>query len=163
MKKGLVLFIALLFIFSGCAPAYRKNTRASQSYIEPSLLRKFPDIPVPSGFKPEAENSYAFMNSAIRVGLLKYAGKGEVDSVINFYKEQMPLYNWGLLNIIEYGISVLSFEKDAEVCSVNIEQAGRRCRIAIAVNPKSSQSIKTRAGGDDKEEPPKIQKTQKSP
>jgi len=48
------------------------------------------------------------------VGVLKYQGKTNPDQVVNFYKEQMAMYNWNLVNIVEYGQRLMNFERENE-------------------------------------------------
>jgi len=139
-----VLSVLLIPLLPGCASPYKKSQRLKTMQITPALLQKFPDIPIPSNFHLQSDKSYAFMNADIRVGLLRYSGKAYGDDIVNFYKEQMPLYNWSLLNVVEYGPKVLNFEKGAETCSILVESKGKRSFIIISVNPKSRQSIKSK-------------------
>ena len=89
-----------------------------------------------------AKDSYSFESSGMRVGLLRYRGKATLEQVVNFYKEQMPMYNWTLLNITEYGDCMMNFEREAESCIVNIVPKGDKMIINISVGPKSPVSPK---------------------
>jgi len=97
---------------------------------------KFSDIPVPAGFKLLPFNSYSFQSSGVRVCVLKYQGKAGPDQVINFYREQMPMYNWNLLNIVEYGDRMLNFDRDNETCVVSLLPKGKTVLITVSVGPK---------------------------
>ena len=117
----------------------------SDSRLEPQAILKFTDLPVPVGLKPLPQISYSFQNDGVRVAVLKYQGKENLDRVINFYKEQMPMYNWNLINIIEYGQRLLNFEKDNESCIITVQVAGfwnEDALVIISLGPKSKNLIK---------------------
>lgn len=137
-----ILTLAILNL-SGCANIVKKDSSAakSASLLEPSVIVRFADVPVPSGFKLLAKNSYSFENSGVRVGVLRYQGRSNSDSVLNFYKEQMPMYNWNLLNIVEYGDRMMNFERENETCIVNISPKWNTTLITVSLGPKS-QAIK---------------------
>ena len=140
MKKGVLLLGIAVFLATGilgCA----SPSGSAQSLQAQSIL-KFSDLPAPLGFKILATDSYSFETSGMRVGLLRYRGKATLDQVVNFYKEQMPMYNWTLLNITEYGDCMMNFEREAESCIVNIVPKGDKMIINISVGPKSPVSPK---------------------
>jgi hypothetical protein len=76
------------------------------------------------------------------VGVLKYQGKNNPDQVVNFYKEQMAMYNWNLVNIIEYGQRLLNFERENESCIITIEPRGSSIILIISLGPKSQTPAK---------------------
>ncbi|MFC1666253.1 hypothetical protein ACFL0P_00085 [Candidatus Omnitrophota bacterium] len=139
-KKALILgsYFSALILLSGCATTYenRSNTPIDTSLNVAAILR-FNDVPVPFGFSVLENNSFAFQNDVTRVALLKYIGSKNPDLLVAFYKEQMPLYNWSPINIIEYERRILNYEKNSESCIVTIEPKGRKNIITIAISPKS--------------------------
>ena len=140
MKK-IIFFVFLcfcVFILEGCAMLSKKESpMESSALLEPQSILKFGDIPVPVGFKLLARDSYSFESQGVRVGVLRYQGKANPEQVINFYKEQMPMYNWNLLNIIEYGERLLNFDRESETCIVSLLTQGNKITITISVGPKS--------------------------
>ena len=146
MKRAAVFsFFIIVFILAGCTEVVKKDNQpgTTSGLIEPQSVSKFGDIPVPSGFKLLPQNSYSFENSGIRVGLLKYQGKGDPEQLINFYKEQMVMYNWRLLNIVEFGERMLNFDRDQETCIITIQpKGGKNLLITVAVGPKAQSGKK---------------------
>lgn len=134
-------FLAMVLL-SGCATAtygsrsYGKDSSSVVSLEVASMLR-FDDVPAPYGFKVLDSESFAFQNDVTRVALLKYIGGKTADQVVMFYKDQMPMYNWSPINIIEYERRILNYEKKNESCIVTIESKGRKSIITIAISPKS--------------------------
>lgn len=140
MRRAGVLIIAVLLItgLCGCAGASRKGGLPSgEGMLEPQGKGRFTDLPVPAGFKFIPANSYSFESAGVRVGVLNYAGKADAEQVVSFYRDQMPLYNWNLLNVIEYGERLMNFERENETCIVRILARGRSVNLSIAVGPKS--------------------------
>lgn len=156
-RKNFLLFVSCLprtkslifvwgFLFSallcGCAATtYERRSSNTESpkdtTFDVSSILRFDDVPVPSGFTILNEESFAFQNDATRVALLKYIGGWPMDQTVWFYKEQMPMYNWSPINIIEYERRILNYEKASESCIVTIEPKGRKSIITIAISPKS--------------------------
>lgn len=137
VKNFAFLFLCLcVFIFLGCAST-SKDTQAGPAMLESQALLKFSDVPVPVGFKAVPQGSYSFESSGVRVGVMKYQGKAAPEQVVNFYKEQMPMYNWFLLNAIEYGDRILNFDRENETCIINLSPKGNSLFITISLGPKS--------------------------
>ncbi|MBU1061876.1 MAG: hypothetical protein KJ952_04060 [Candidatus Omnitrophica bacterium] len=143
-KAFLLLTVNCLLItilLSGCETISKGHTYGSGSTAASSLdvasLLRFNDVPVPAGFKILDAESFAFQNDATRVALLKYLGSRNADQTVSFYKEQMPLYKWSPINIIEYERRMLNYEKESESCIVTIESHGRKSIVIIAISPKS--------------------------
>lgn len=149
MLKKLAIYFALIILITsltGCAAFRRFQSRRTEGGVgtTPSLevasILRFSDIPVPSGFKIKPEESYTFQTDTFRDGLLKYTGSANPQVVVNFYKEQMPQYNWQLVNLIEYGRSLLNFEKQDQSCTIIVEGGVTRTAITIHLSPKSKKS-----------------------
>ncbi len=138
-----VFICALGVVLSGCAGMGNSDAKISNpGMLEPQTIIKFSDIPVPVGLKNLPNQSYSFESSGVRVGVLKYQGKGNAEQVINFYKEQMAMYNWTLVNIIEYGQRLLNFERENESCIITIEPKGSSVIMTISLGPKSPIAAK---------------------
>lgn len=142
MKKNVYLLILAcicIFIFLGCSGLPKKEGSFSKTsnLLEPSATLKFSDLPVPAGFTLFPQDSYSFESTGVRVGVLKYHGRANVDQVINFYKEQMPMYNWSLVNMVEYGDRLLNFERENETCIVNLSAKGSNIAITLSLGPRS--------------------------
>jgi hypothetical protein len=126
-----------MVLLSGCSTAGNKDSLTGNSLLEPAAMLKFSDVPVPAGFKLLPQNSYSFQSSGVRVGVLKYRGTADPDLVVNFYKEQMSMSNWHLLNVVEYGERILNFDRETETCIISMICKGRSITLTISVGPKS--------------------------
>ncbi len=142
--KLLPLFLTLLLVIlginlTGCV-SVPKEPVGVQS-LEPSAALRFSDIPVPAGFKILPKESFILESGGVRAGILKYTGKADAQSVVLFYRKQMPIYNWALLNVLEHGDHMLNFERENESCVITIKPAGGRAKLVVSLAPKSSIPI----------------------
>lgn len=138
MRLSLFLILSILLItliFSGCVTV-QKETFQTQD-LEPSTMLRFSDIPYPSGFKILPEKSFILESGRVRAGILRYTGRANIEDVFVFYKAQMSIYNWALLNVLEYGDRMLNFERENESCVVTIKPKGDRVEISVSLAPKS--------------------------
>lgn len=149
MKNKISFILCLWFLvtgfwllaLSGCVSTPSRRSDPTQvPSLEPAAMLKMQDVPVPAGFVFVPEESYAFQSTNFRAGLLRYKGKGGGDQVIVFFKEQMPMYGWNLVNIVEYERRLLSFEKDQETCIITVEGKDNRSVITVSIAPKSQAS-----------------------
>jgi hypothetical protein len=129
------LFFSLVTML-GCVGPFKRPSPGS-GLLEPSSLQRFSDVPVPAGFKLLAKDSYSFESSGVRVGVLRYRGKAGPDQVVNFYREQMPMYNWNLLNVVEYGEQQMNFDRETETCVITLKPSGKAVTIVVSLGPKS--------------------------
>lgn len=142
MKKLLYLSLVtccLSLTLAGCTTMSGSSSYSGSddTSLDVAAMLRLNDVPVPAGFKVLNTESFAFQNDVIRVALLKYTGSKTADQVVAFYKQQMPMYNWSPINIIEYERRMLNYEKSGESCIVTIEGKGRKSILTIAISPKS--------------------------
>ena len=139
MRKIFVLIMICGFLvsLSSCTLFSRKDeSTVGPQVLEPQLSGKFSDIPVPTGFKFLYKHSYSFQSGNIRMAVFRYSGRKDADQVSNFYKQQMPLYNWNLISSVEYGTRLLNFEREDESCIISIQPKTFNTLVAISLGPK---------------------------
>ena len=142
---GVICFsLSVLWGCSTASSATKEATPVQATLLEPQAIVRFSDIPVPMGFKLLPKDSYTFESAGVRVGMLRYRGKGNPDHMVNFYKEQMSLFNWDMLNIIEFGDRMLNFQKDDESCIVHLLPKGNTVTISISFGPTSQRATLTK-------------------
>ena len=139
-KAVILTSLSLFLTIYGCASISQRAEPLTTTSLEVATLLKFDDIPIPSGFSFIPDKSFVFQNETFRVGLLRYTGQATGEQLIYFYKEQMPLYQWELANIVEYGQRTLSFDRRDEVCTVVIDSKGLKSNISISLAPKAASA-----------------------
>jgi len=146
-KPGLLAafhFFLMLIVLAvgGCATTGQGPTAGSgeaENNLAVSSVLRFDDVPVPIGFSQLPKESFIFQTESVRAGVLRYEGRASPESVMQFYKQQMPVYNWQSVNIIEFGLKQLSFEKPGQSCIVVIEGTRSKSTVTISVGPKSER------------------------
>ena len=140
--RNSLIIIFVLLLSAGCATSgtVTDNDIKATKALDVSTALKFVDVPVPSGFKMITAQSFTFENDVLRVGILKYKGRSSGDQVVNFFKNQMPLYNWRFTNMLEYGRRILNFEREDQNCIIVIEPQGMSTFVTITVAPKSGRA-----------------------
>ena len=140
--RNSLIIIFVLLLSAGCATSgtVTDNDIKATKALDVSTALKFVDIPVPSGFKMITAQSFTFENDVLRVGILNYKGRSSGDQVVNFFKNQMPLYNWRFTNMLEYGRRILNFEREDQNCIIVIEPQGMSTFVTITVAPKSGRA-----------------------
>jgi len=146
MKRiSLLLLLGIISItltLTGCAGFPRKSSPdqdyAQQTVSSTSKILKFDDVPVPAGFRIIDADSFTFQNRDLRIGLLKYTGRVNPSEAVEFYKENMPMYNWNLINVVEYGRRIMNFERAGQSCIVTLEPTSFYTVLIIAVAPRAT-------------------------
>ncbi|MBU0710087.1 MAG: hypothetical protein KJ793_05185 [Candidatus Omnitrophica bacterium] len=145
--RHLAIFLVIgIFVLSGCTSTSKST--GMNTILEPQAILRFGDVPVPVGFKLLLNDSYAFESAGTRVGVLKYYGKADADRLVEFYKAQMPIYDWNLLNVVEYGERLLNFERDDEICIISLLPKFNLFRLnyllaTISIGPKSQRGVRS--------------------
>lgn len=123
--------IFLIAIAGGCAPTVSTDpleqqvagTPSDQVPLIPEKITVVPDLPVPARMKIKKSISHSYEGAGIRTVDYTYQGWVDIRRVHRFYLDQMPLNRWQLLadNYVR-GIYTLTFQKDAEICTVIIRK-----------------------------------------
>lgn len=139
---GYTIVMLIAMAMAGCATTRERSGDIGEApkALDVAMALKFEDIPVPTGFRVMTNESFTFQNDILRVGILKYSGRANVEQVVNFYKDQMPLYNWRFLNILEYGRRIMNFDREDQTCIVVIEATSFNVFVTITVAPRASRA-----------------------
>ena len=135
-----VLFMAIGILLTGLVGCTTTGGYGDAEFValETATILKFSDVPIPQGFRLMPNESFAFQNNQLRLALLKYTGKSSTERLVMFFKDQMPLYNWSLINIVEYGSNVLNFQRQDEICTITIVPQGSKSQLVISVTPRTN-------------------------
>jgi hypothetical protein len=96
----------------------------------------FQDIPLPPGMTLNRRESFIYETKTTKAGLLIYEGKGEMEKLANFFKKQMPNYQWRLVSNFELHNVMLTFIKEGWSSVIYIlPQDNEMKRLEIRVGP----------------------------
>ena len=143
---GPVILISTLVFLAACdrtAPimASTKSTQeGNPSAQTASSYTQFPDIPIPSGAKINIEKTLIF-GSKPWFGQLSLSTSANADTLFDFYRNNLPQYNWQEITSVRAPISILTYDNEDRVMSIAI--AGSTLRgsdITLTVSPKGTAS-----------------------
>jgi hypothetical protein len=99
----------------------------------------FEDIPVPAGFVLVRKESYSFQNDVTRVGHLVYKGRSDINNVLAFFQQQMPLHGWQEMSYVDSRTSTRYYDKEGQTCIITVgKRTGwHNIRIDLSMRPKS--------------------------
>ena len=143
MRKFYVfILITAVFATSGCATSGSRRSSDTEmpKTLQVATLLKFQDVPVPSGFKIIPADSYVFDNEITRLGILKYSGRARTSKVTSFYRDQMPLYNWRFINLMEFNTCIINFDREDQTCTIIVEPGHLSTFITVSVAPKAGRA-----------------------
>jgi hypothetical protein len=123
----------------GCKDFFSYRTiREREADVKQPILTsyRFEDIPLPPGMTLNRNESFLYETRATKAGLLIYEGRGEMEELSNFFKQQMPKYQWRLVSNFELQNVMLTFMKEGWNSIIYIvPQEGETKRIEIRVGP----------------------------
>ncbi|MEW6377940.1 MAG: hypothetical protein AB1502_19380 [Thermodesulfobacteriota bacterium] len=111
---GLVIILLSSWIL-GCQNVFPYRTvreREPEVRQAISTTYRFEDIPLPPGMTLNRKESFLYETRATKTGLLIYEGRGEMEKLSSFFKQQMPKYQWRLVSNFELHNVMLTFIKE---------------------------------------------------
>jgi len=135
---GMVILLLIVGVY-GCKNLFSYRTvRDREPEVKQPIATsyRFEDIPLPPGMTLNRKESFLYETRATKTGLLIYEGRGEMEKVSNFFKQQMPKYQWRLVSNFELHNVMLTFIKEGWSSIIYIlPQEGEMKRIEIRVGP----------------------------
>lgn len=104
--------------------------------FEKGVIKAFPDIPMPSGYKIDLERSVIFSSPSQSMGKVRMVGGGDADSLYRFFEKEMPANGWTIVNAFQSETSSLYFAKPGRFVAVIIESGKRESVITLNVGPE---------------------------
>ncbi len=140
-----ILMTAIL-ILGGCsALKSNKGTSSSGQPGQPakakpkSLYYDFGDVLLPSELKIDKENSFVFRTPGLTAGVLSLKGRVEINSLITFFENKMPVDGWQAISAFKAPRSMMLFRKQTRWCVISITEAQFNTRVEIWVAPTMAQ------------------------
>ena len=131
--------LGLVVMALGCG-----EKREAAATTAPAVNPRLADVPVPAGFKFEADRSRSRIVGQFRFIEHRYEGRATVRQVAEFYRRGMPVLGWRTLeeNFVS-GRQRLLFDKGNDTCHISIwDDWGTK--VLIHVLPRGAGSTRTR-------------------
>jgi hypothetical protein len=135
---GTVIVLLIVGVY-GCKNLFPHRTlrdREPEAKQPIATSYRFEDIPLPPGMTLNQKESFIYEARATKTGVLIYEGRGEMEKLSSFFKQQMPKYQWRLMSNFEIHNVMLTFIKEGWISIITIlPQEGETKRIEIRVGP----------------------------
>ncbi len=151
--RFVTMLLGMAILFCGCATLSGQNAPESddadmssisseQSEMDSSTDKdqsaepsyRFTDVPVPSKFKIDRGKSFIYEAGSFKAGIITYNGWSKLDALVDFYKKEMPNFEWQMISIFEHNDITLVYSKEGWNCTVNLSSGnlgGSKIRIQI--------------------------------
>lgn len=117
-----------------------------QSPQASSAFTQFPDIPIPSGADVNVDKTLIF-GSKPWFGQLSLSASAKADVLFDFYRNNLPQYQWRELTSVRAPTSILTYESDDRILAIAIQGATlRNSQITLTVSPKGNSSTRPQGG-----------------
>ena len=144
MRKLFLVLIMVFFMFAitGCQymeQSVKSDQPVAEAKATPQMANfQFEDLPIPNNLKIINDDSFVYETNNYRTGIIKYQGEDNFKNVGNFFKGELPKYNWNLVNSIEFKkVMQLIFVKPDWITVIYLEQDGSNVIVTVTIGPKS--------------------------
>jgi len=110
--------------------------------VGPGLVAReqspIPDVPMPIGFKPVVSQCSSSFDGVARTVTHVYQGRSRTPETILFYRQQLPLQNWQVVDMQthEDGSTSLHYMKGAETLGVRLSGRYNTATIEVFMSPR---------------------------
>lgn len=137
----LILTIVSLFLLYGCnkngVPLMSSGVSGTEGLPpEQFSFAKFKDIPIPDGAVMDMENTVIFGSDDDWFGRLAINPRLSHAETFDFFRFEMPNLSWKEITNVRSTSSVLSYEKDQRVVTIQISNSYGQTLCLINMSPK---------------------------
>ena len=142
MKKILFYFVLLsFFILAACSrtgvPLLSTGISGTEGLPAEQLsFAKFKDIPIPDGSVMDMNNTVIFGSDEEWFGRLSLIPNLSHAETFDFFRYEMPNLNWKEITNVRSTSSVLSYEKENRVVTIQITNSYGKTLCAVNMSPK---------------------------
>ena len=139
--KLLYISLIILAFSSACqkngVPLLSSGVSGTEGLAPEQLsFAKFKDIPIPDGAMMDMENTVIFGSDEEWFGRLAINPRLNHAETFDFFRFGMPNLSWKEITNVRSTSSVLSYEKDERVVTIQISNAYGQTRCLINMSPK---------------------------
>ncbi len=137
------LTLALLFLMSGCSALKSKKAPSAGNSApvhttkddNAPLYYDFGDILLPRELKVDTSHSFVFRTPGLTAGVLSLKGRVEVNSLLTFFENKMPVDGWRQISSFKAPRSLMLFQKRTRWCVISITGGQINTVVEIWVAP----------------------------
>lgn len=150
IKHKIVLALALVFLFSGCALFESSNnsnntaTNGTQT-VSSYYFAAFEDVPIPSDMSTVTSGAFLVASpEAGKIGFQSFKGRVDMSSLANYIQTSMENQGWKTCSAVRFDKTFLYlFEKSNKYCIIKLKDSTINTLMDVAVTPKLTGSTPT--------------------
>lgn len=139
----LALGLAILLLITGCSVLNSKevpdpgesNAIAEDAAKDAPVYYDFGDVLIPRELEVDKDNSFVFHTPGLTAGVMAMTGNVEVNSLITFFENKMPVDGWRQISAFKAPRSMMLFKKQTRWCVISIIEGQFSTRVEIWVAP----------------------------
>ena len=125
----LMVVVAAFLLLGGCSVLKSKKTDPQPGSVgQPetaqtkSIYYDFGDVLLPSELKVNKEDSFVFRTPGLTAGVLSLKGRVEINSLINFFENKMPVDGWQAISSFKAPRTMMLYKKQSRWCVISITE-----------------------------------------
>jgi hypothetical protein len=143
LVAGVFGLLVVFASFTGCASLTGRSATAEQPAAEGAkepqgpepVYYDFDDVQVPLELKVDKAKSFVYQAPDFKAGILSLSGRVEIDSLIQFFENNMAKDNWRLVSAFKSPRTIIFFNKPNRSCIINITEGRFKTEVEIWVAP----------------------------
>lgn len=109
---------------------------------------QFTDIPIPNGARMDLDRTLVLGPRDSWLGRLAFTSSASPNDVFEFYAREMPRFNWTGITAVRAATSVLSYNRDERVATVQISRTTLGgSDVMVTISPRGSMGGGVTSGG----------------
>lgn len=147
MKKGatigkLITLAMILMVLAACQSMDKGDTKKVEAQKRLPDVREFEDVLVPRDMLVDRDASFVYSGAGQPMGLLRMSGRVDANSLMRFFKTNMPNDGWQMVSELRAPQSLLMYQKAKRMCVILMEDGTFQTFADIWVVP-SNDSVDT--------------------
>lgn len=145
---GILIILSVLFMLTACSgiKSNTKNSASNQVAVQKtnnnqSTYYIFGDVLLPKQLKIINSKSFVFSVSGVTSGVLSLKGRVEINSLIKFFENKMPMDGWTLENKFQGQRNMLLFTKPNRNSVITIDEGTLNTYVEIWVAPTNQGAV----------------------
>jgi len=117
----------------------QNQTQDGAAAAPAKAFNRFPDIPVPTKATMDTKRTLVFGSGETWYGQVGLDTTHGSDAMFDFYKQELTGFSWQEVTSVRAPVSVLTYERQSRVLSIQIEKAsslGGGAKVTLTVSPR---------------------------
>ncbi len=134
-----VLLVGLVGLVWGCSTLSKDSAGGPQPVAAESqstpIYYDFGDVQIPPELKLNKDASFVYRSTGFTAGVLTFAGRVEMASLIRFFENNMAKDNWRMIGSFKSTQALLLFEKQNRWCAIRLIDNRYDTRVEVWLAP----------------------------